>query len=100
MGERRRIGLRDVRALGPNQTIWDAAVTGFGARRQRGDAVAYVLQFRTVEGRLRWHTIGRHGAPWTPDTARDEARRLLGEVAKGADPAADKLAKREAATVA
>ena len=99
MGER-RIGLRDVRALGPNQTIWDAAVTGFGARRQRGVAVAYVLQFRTAEGRLRWHTIGRHGAPWTPDNARDEARRLLGEVAKGADPAADKLARREAATVA
>lgn len=100
MAERRRIGLRDVRALGPNQTVWDAAVTGFGARRQRGEAVAYVLQFRTAEGRLRWHTIGRHGSPWTPDAARDEARRLLGEVAKGADPAADKRAKREAATVA
>lgn len=100
MGERHRIGLRDVRGLGPGQTIWDATVTGFGVRRQRGVAVAYVLQFRTAEGRLRWHTIGRHGAPWTPDTARDEARRLLGEVAKGADPATDKRAKREAATVA
>lgn len=100
MGERLRIGLRDVRALGAGQTLWDAAVTGFGARRQRSEAVAYVLQFRTAEGRLRWHTIGRHGAPWTPDTARNEARRLLGEVAKGADPAADKQARREAATVA
>ena len=30
--------------------------------------------------------IGRHGAPWTPDTARNEARRLLGIVANGFDP--------------
>ena len=24
------------------------------------------------------HSIGRHGSPWTPDTARIEAKRLLG----------------------
>ena len=60
-----------------------------------GQAVAYVLKFRTTEGRQRWHTIGRHGAPWTPDTAREEAKRLLGEVVTGGDPAAAKSAKRE-----
>src|SRR6202521_2198739 len=95
----KRIGLREVRALGPAETVWDAAVPGFGARRQNGSAVAYVLKFRTAEGRQRWHTIGRHGAPWTPDTARDEAKRLLGSVAEGADPAAVKQTKRKAATV-
>ncbi|HME26098.1 MAG TPA: integrase arm-type DNA-binding domain-containing protein [Acetobacteraceae bacterium] len=99
MGERKRIGLREVRALKPGGIAWDAAVPGFGARRQR-DAVAYFLKYRTTDGRQRWHTIGRHGAPWTPDTAREEARRLLGEVVKGTDPAADKKANREAATVA
>ena len=96
----KRIGLREVRALAPSETVWDAAVPGFGARRQKGNAVAYVLKFRTAEGRQRWHTIGRHGAPWTPDTAREEARRLLGSVAEGADPAAVKQSKRKAATVA
>jgi hypothetical protein len=75
MGERKRIGLRDVRALHPGKTIWDAAVPGFGARRQKGDAVAYVLFYRTVAGRQRWQTIDRHGAPWTPEQAREEARR-------------------------
>jgi site-specific recombinase XerD len=40
-----------------------------------------------------------HGAPWTPDTARDEARRLLGEVVKGHDPAAAKEAVRKAPLV-
>jgi integrase len=74
-------------------------VPGFGARRQNSSAVAYVLKFRTAEGRQRWHTIGRHGAPWTPDTAREEAKRLLGSVAEGADPAAVKQSKRKAATV-
>src|ERR1700674_3897883 len=96
----KRIGLREVRALGPAETVWDAAVPGFGARRQKGQAVAYVLKFRTAEGRQRWHTIGRHGAPWTPDLAREEAKRLLGEVVKGGDPAAAKSAKRNAAIVA
>jgi integrase len=99
MGERKRIGLRDVRALQPGQVIWDAAVPGFGARRQK-DAVAYMVLFRTAEGRKRWQTIGRHGAPWTPEQAREEARRLLGDVAKGIDPAAEKQAKRRAVTVA
>ena len=95
----KRIGLREIRALAPAETVWDAAVPGFGARRQNGNAVAYVLKFRTAEGRQRWHTIGRHGAPWTPDTAREEAKRLLGSVAEGADPAAVKQTKRKAATV-
>jgi integrase len=96
----RRIGLRDVRALPPNSEIWDTTVAGFGARRQASDAVAYVLLYRTLEGRNRRFTIGRHGAPWTPDTARAEAVRLLGEVAKGGDPSADKQARRNAVTVA
>jgi integrase len=99
MAERKRIGLREVRVLSPNSEVWDAAVPGFGARRQKGAAVAYVLLYRTAEGRMRRYTIGRHGAPWTPDTAREEARRLLGSVSKGADPAAEKLATRRAETV-
>jgi len=95
----KRIGLREVRALGEGEEIWDVAVPGFGARRQRSEAIAYILLYRTADGRSRRFTIGRHGAPWTPDTARDEARRLLGEVSKGTDPSAAKQAKRSAATV-
>ena len=100
MADRRRIGLREVRALGPGREIWDSAVPGFGARRQVGPGVSYVLMYRTREGRQRRFTIGRHGAPWTPDTARDEAQRLLGEIVRGVDPAAAKREAREAMTVA
>jgi integrase len=88
-----------VRALKPGQTIWDASVPGFGARRQKSDSVSYVLFYRTKEGRQRWFTIGKHGAPWTPEKARDEARRLLGDVAQKADPAAEKRSARNARTV-
>ena len=100
MATRQRMGLREVRNLKPNQIVWDTAVPGFGARRQRSDAVSYVLFYRNREGRQRWFTIGRHGAPWTPDTAREEAKRLLGEVAHNADPVAEKHSKRNAKTVA
>jgi integrase len=100
MADRKQIGLREVRALEAYQDIWDSAVPGFGARRQKGEAVSYVLMYRTREGRQRRFTIGRHGAPWTPDTARGEARRLLGEIVKGGDPAADKREARDAMTIA
>jgi site-specific recombinase XerD len=99
MAVQQRIGLRQVRALEPGEIVWDASVSGFGARRQRSKAVSYVLYYRTTEGRQRWFTIGRHGAPWTPETARAEALRLLGEVVSNADPAADRRAARTAQTV-
>ena len=60
----RKISLGVVRALKPGEIAWDdgkGAVSSFGARRQKGDAVAYVLKYRTKDGRQRWHTIGRHG---------------------------------------
>ena len=100
MAERKRIGLSEIRSLKPHGIIWDTAVPGFGVRRQRSAAVAYFLKYRTRDGgRQRWHTIGRHGAPWTPDSARQEARRVLGEVVQGVDPAAEKRGARNAENV-
>src|ERR1700729_2124874 len=97
---RGKIGLRDVRALGPSEIVWDSSVTGFGARRQVGEAVSYFLKYRTEDGRQRGMTIGRNGSPWTPDMARDRAREILGEVVAGADPGSEKIAKRMALTIA
>jgi hypothetical protein len=78
VAKQNRIGLRQVRALGPGETIWDASLSGFGARRQKSNSVSYILFYRTKEGRQRWFTIGKHGAPWTPEAAREEAKRLSG----------------------
>jgi integrase len=95
-----RLGLRQIRALMPGEVTWDPTLPGFGARRQRSEAISYVLIYRTKQGRQRFFTIGRHGAPWTPESARAEAQRLLGAVANEADPAAEKRAARNAHTIA
>lgn len=95
-----RIGIREVRSLEKDGVLWDSKVPGFCARRRNSSTIVYGLKYRTRQGRQRWHTIGRHGAPWTPDTARDEARRILVEVAAGKDPAEEKLSNRRTITVA
>jgi integrase len=91
-----------IKAMQPASRVWDqgtGAAPGFHARRQKGDAITYMLKYH-VGGQARWHTIGRHGAPWTPETARKEARRLLGLVASGGDPAGTKAAVKAAPTLA
>jgi hypothetical protein len=55
--DKQRIGLRQIRAIRPGETIWDASLPTFGARRQRSYTVSYVLFYRTKEGRQRWFTI-------------------------------------------
>ncbi|MBU2534041.1 MAG: tyrosine-type recombinase/integrase [Alphaproteobacteria bacterium] len=70
--------------------FWDQAVRGFGIKITASGARTYVVQYRTPGGRsgtARRYTIGKHGSPWTVDTARNEARRVLGLVANGQDPA-------------
>lgn len=94
-----RIGLRELRELGPNSRIYDSDVTGFFARRQRGEAVTFFVRYRTVEGRERVYKIGRWGAPLTPPQAREEAKRILGHVAEKKDPATEREALRSAATM-
>ena len=80
-----KITKRSVEALQPNSLLWDTGLIGFGARRQRGPGVYYVLRYRW-DGAQRIDSIGRHGSPWTPDTARSEATRSLGLLATGIDP--------------
>ena len=62
--------------------MWDTKVTGFGARRQReAGGVHYVLKSKD-----RWHTIGKHGSPFTVEMVRAEALRLLGLIVSSKDP--------------
>src|SRR6188768_367514 len=66
--------------------IWDTETTGFGAKLTTAGRIVYIVQSR-LSGFLRRYTIGRHGAPWTPDMARREATIILGKVANGGAPA-------------
>lgn len=74
--------------------IWDTTVAGFGIRSRKGGSKFYFLKYRLPNGRQRWATIGRHGSPWTVETARKEARRLLGQIVDGADPVEAKAVER------
>jgi integrase len=78
---------------------WDTDIAGFGLRLTPSGERIYILKYR-FESRLRWFRIGRHGSPWTPDSARREALRLLGDVAKGIDPADERAGNRKALTFA
>ena len=56
-----------------------------------------MVQYR-AESRSRRVTIGLHGV-WTPEEARREAKILLGQVARGGNPAEERKLDREAITV-
>ncbi|ODR99387.1 hypothetical protein AUC68_05290 [Methyloceanibacter methanicus] len=79
-----RLNRNALKKMHPGETLWDGELKGFGARRQK-DAVTFFLKCR-FRGRQRWCTIGRLGSPWTLDTARREALRLLLGIADGEDP--------------
>jgi integrase len=89
---------RMVDALKPGDLLWDGKVKGFGVRCQQRGKV-YVLKCR-IKGRARWLTIGRHGSPWTVETARAKARTFLGQIAAGHDPAMARDKDKAAGTFA
>jgi integrase len=92
-----RITKRTVDLLKRGALVWDLDVKGFGVRRQRTRKV-YLLKAR-INGRQRWITIGDHGAPWTPESARKEAQRLWGEIRSGVDLARLRARQRDSFNV-
>jgi integrase len=104
---RGKITIGSVKALaaatGKEAVLRDTLLAGFEVRQRAAGAPVYTVRYRAGNGRgapMRRVTIGKHGSPWTPETARAEARRLLGQVAHGKDPAAAKAEQKAAPTVA
>ncbi len=100
-----RITKRAVDAAKPGERdtyLWDTALSGFGLKVTPTGGKVYLVQFRLGgrKGRTRRVTIGRHGSPWTPESARNEAKRLLGEVGAGRDPAEERTRARRDLTIA
>ena len=96
-----KITKRAVDAAAPGQRdafLWDTELTGFGLKVSPAGNRVYILQYR-IGRRLRRYTIGKHGAPWTPEEARREAARLLGLIASGTDPADVKAESRSELSV-
>ena len=93
MGLARQITKRLIDASKPKATeyfVWDGALAGFGVRVQPSGVMSYVVKYRAGSGRgapTRRLTLGKVGT-LTPDEARTLAKKTLGSVAHGADPAA------------
>ncbi|MBD3676958.1 MAG: tyrosine-type recombinase/integrase [Rhodobacteraceae bacterium] len=96
-----RLTKRSVDRLEPGTRdyfTWDEDIRGFGVRVYPSGKKVYLVQYRSGR-RTRRHNIGQHGV-LTAEDARKEARRLLGDVARGSDPSAERQAQRSAPTVA
>jgi integrase len=84
-------------------TLWDSDLKGFGVRIRPSGVKTYILHYRMAGGRsavVQKYTIGKHGSPWTPDSARREAEHLLALINQGIDPAKQRNTEKESMTVA
>lgn len=96
--------------IGKREHLWDDKLKGFGVMVTDKGARSYLVQYR-IGGRgaaTRRVTIGKHGSPYTAETARKRAAELLEQVRRQEDPfdaakakvAADQAAKAKAAASA
>lgn len=97
-----KITKRSVDAAVPSGTqsfLWDTEVKGFGLKVSAAGKRTYIFQYRTGgrESATQRFTLGEHGSPWTPDSARKEALRLAGLVRQGVDPREEQRQQRKAA---
>jgi integrase len=75
--------------------VWDCDLKGFGLKVTPRGKKIYIVQYR-LGGRgtrTQRYTIGEHGSPWTPEKARREAKRLLGQVANEIDPSKERKSR-------
>ena len=100
-----RINKRAIDSLGQVERdtfFWDDELPGFGVRLSPKGKKTYVLQYRLPglgrRGTAKRISLGEHGA-LTPEEARKLAKKELGRVANGVDPAAERFARKSAATV-
>lgn len=83
--------------LPPGGLVWDTEIVGLGVRRQTTAQRHYVLRYpipQRGKTKQRIMSIGRHGSALTVDQARTKAKKLLGLVADGRDPWAEREAER------
>jgi integrase len=100
-GERVKLSKSKVDALQPKEktfNVMDSEVRGFGVQVQPQGVKTYFLKY-VHQGRQAWITIGKHGKELTLEKARDLARLHRGDIAHGRNPAGEKRAAREGATM-
>jgi integrase len=81
--------------------IWDGGLPGFGVRVRPSGSKSYVVQYRAGRGRKapsRRMTISAV-SKLPAEEARGMAKRIIGDVARNDDPAADRTRKRREMTI-
>ncbi len=101
---KRKLTKRTVESIMPADQdilVWDEALPGFGVRVKPSGVRSYVVQYRNRKtGASRRMTIGQHGPLLTFDQAKKQARLILADAVRGADPVAERQAARQAPTMA
>ena len=87
-----------IAATETEQVVTDTELRGFCLRVLPSGVKRYDVRY-LLDGRRRRYKIAEHGV-LTADQAREEARRVLGLVALGQDPAEDREATRHSGAVA
>jgi Arm DNA-binding domain len=95
---RTKITLKAVAQMPQNSIIWDSVIHGFNCRKQRSETATYSIIYRTKDQIKRWHKIGHHGV-FTPELARQQARKILLSVALGDDPSGVRYDIRNSITI-
>ena len=80
--------------------LWDSELRGFGVQVEQSGTKTYFVRYRPRglgrNGPRRFFKLGRHG-DLTPDEAREQAKKVLGAVADGQDPAVERSVERQTA---
>lgn len=78
--------------------VWDSELKGLGVRILSSGRKTYFVQYRNKYNRTRRKKIGVHGVI-TTEQAREQAKILLGSVAKGEDPSTENKTQKKEKTV-
>jgi integrase len=78
--------------------VWDTDLHGFAVRVRAGGSRRFIVEWMR-DRQTRRLTLGEYG-PLTVKQARDMATEVLGRIARGEDPAAERAGERAAPTVA
>ncbi|THD44002.1 MAG: DUF4102 domain-containing protein [Bradyrhizobium sp.] len=90
-----------LKTTGAEYFVWDGSLSGFGVRVRATGSKSFIVKYRAGVGRkapTRRVTLANVGKV-TPDQARAMARRIIGDVAHGGDPASERSRKRREATI-